>query len=159
MKTVAEDLRQRYAEALAAIFGPSGECYGSNPLHCECGPHAGVPAKFDRLADAVLAVRDEELGRLREENATLLIGADPSRMAAGKRIVDSLTRLVRIELDDARADRDRWRERAETAERRLAAIRKYISEDFRFWCSPLGVAKQYADALVDFIDREDPDRG
>ncbi|MFI7644088.1 hypothetical protein [Nonomuraea sp. NPDC049400] len=111
----------------------------------------------DIILDALVAVRDEELERLREENAALLIGADPSRMAAGRRIVDSLTRLVRIERDDARADRDRWRERAETAERRLANVRRYINEDFRFWCSPLGVAKQYADALIDYIDREPAD--
>jgi hypothetical protein len=48
-----------------------------------------------------------------------------------------------------------WRERAETAERQLAEIRRYIDEDFRFWCSPHGVAGRYAKDLVDFIDRLD----
>lgn len=44
--------------------------------------------------------------------------------------------------------------RAEQAEAAIARIRKYINENFRFWCSPFGVAAQYAKALTEFIDRE-----
>jgi hypothetical protein len=51
-----------------------------------------------------------------------------------------------------------WQRATEQAEGRLEAVRKYIDEDFRFWRSPAGVAGQYARALIDFIDREDPDR-
>ncbi|MEU4576649.1 hypothetical protein [Nonomuraea sp. NPDC023979] len=105
---MSENLRQRYAEALAA----------TNTLD---------DIDLAHTLDLVIAVRDEELERLREENAALLIGANPSKIAAGKRIVDSLTKLVRIERDDARADRDRWRDRAERAERERDALRQSIA--------------------------------
>jgi chromosome segregation ATPase len=58
----------------------------------------------------------------------------------------------------AREQRDMWQRATEQAEGRLEAVRKYIDEDFRFWRSPAGAAGQYARALIDFIDREDPDR-
>ncbi|WP_101784249.1 hypothetical protein [Nonomuraea indica] len=45
------------------------------------------------------------------------------------------------------------RARAERAEAAIARIRSYIDEDFRFWCSPFSVASQYAQRLLDFIDR------
>lgn len=104
------DLRQRYAEAIVASLAQAS---ASPALANEV-----VAAAF-AAADAVLA----ELNSLREENAGLLMAVSPSKVKAGRRIVDSLTRIVRIERDDARADRDRWRERAEKAEAELASAR------------------------------------
>lgn len=45
-----------------------------------------------------------------------------------------------------------WRERAETAEREVAAARKYAAEMQEF-CSPHGVSVHYADQLIEAMDR------
>lgn len=45
-----------------------------------------------------------------------------------------------------------WRQRAETAEREVAAARRYAAE-MREFCSPHGVAIHYADQLIQFMDR------
>lgn len=45
-----------------------------------------------------------------------------------------------------------WRERAETAEREVAAARKYAA-DMRDFCSPHGVSVHYANQLVEVMDR------
>ncbi|TYB69707.1 hypothetical protein FXF51_05970 [Nonomuraea sp. PA05] len=71
-----------------------------------------------------------------------------------KAVAAELTRQ-RTRAEEAEQDRDHWRERAEKAERRLIEIRRYIDEDFRFWCSPNGVAGRYARDLVAYIDRLD----
>ncbi|MFD1940545.1 DUF6085 family protein [Nonomuraea mangrovi] len=59
-----------------------------------------------------------------------------------------------------RAERDIWKEcdekrwqQVRRAEAAVARIRAYIDQDFRFWCSPFGVAAQYANRLLAFIDR------
>lgn len=108
---MADNLRHRYASLVTEWFEP-GE-------------------RLARLA-ALLAVRDEEMERLREESAYCVEA-----------------------LNGAEDRRQMWRERAEKAERRNAEIRRYIDEDFRFWCSPHGVAGRYAGDLVAFIDRLD----
>lgn len=141
------DLRQRVAEAIAEKFtypvhrcdrdGENERVENAEPAdRIDQTPYVmGTAGDGCRsfwtptcaeLAEVVAAVRDEEMYRLRQETASLFIGADPSRVAAGKRIVDSLTRLVGIERDDARADRDRWRERAERAEAELASAQARI---------------------------------
>jgi hypothetical protein len=120
---VAEDLRQRIAEALA-----NAECE-KRPRCVNC------------MADAVMAVRDEELERLR------------SALAEYENTINWHTTChgcAKI-LDSAYAETMR----AETAERHKAEIRRYIDVKFRFWCSPNGVAAQYANDLVAFIDRLD----
>jgi len=45
-----------------------------------------------------------------------------------------------------------WRGRAEIAEREVAAARKYAAE-MRDFCSPHGVSVQYADQLIEVMDR------
>jgi hypothetical protein len=45
-----------------------------------------------------------------------------------------------------------WRERAEVAEREVAAARKYAAE-MRDFCSPHGVSVHYADQLIAAMDR------
>lgn len=141
---MADDIRRRYAEALAAKFTEPiyrSDKWGENEWvenpepadRIDQTPYVMVTAGDGRrsfwmptcaeLGEVVAAVRDEELEQLREENAALLIGADPSRVNAGKKIVDSLTRLARIERDDARADRDSWRERAYAAEAKTTVVR------------------------------------
>lgn len=107
---VAEDLRLRYAEALrtAADYAIVGE--------------ASAPSK---MLDAVMAVRDEEMERLR---------------ARATKFYDAIGRAV--------AERDEWRERAETAERE--------SEDRRLAYNAAnamaGVHKLRADRLKTELD-------
>lgn len=47
----------------------------------------------------------------------------------------------------------RLRARAEQAEARLARFRAYLDSDFRQWCSPHGVAAEYATRLIEVLDR------
>lgn len=199
---MADDLRHRYAEALAtaADFSIIGEWICCEPINldhdlCVKGDIARQMLRAvladdpDRLfvpsglVGAVMAVRDEELERLRAEveaddkaisdlntNVTLL----EKRAAAWReRAENAEAKLLAYESADSyvtsctscagHLDRERRQEeRAEDVERRLAEIRRYIDEDFRYWCSPNGVAVQYAKALLDLIDRnesQEPERG
>ena len=45
-----------------------------------------------------------------------------------------------------------WRERAEAAEREVAAARKFAGE-MRDFCSPHAIAADYADRLIEAMDR------
>ncbi|ETK36154.1 hypothetical protein [Microbispora sp. ATCC PTA-5024] len=40
-----------------------------------------------------------------------------------------------------------------SALRALARFRKFLDDDFRFWCSPNGIAARYAGDLIEHLDR------
>lgn len=164
---MADDLRQRYANAVLSALDE----WAHNP---------GDEGQFvGRMVHAVMAVRDEELEQLRYERRLLgaarmvldLVAAgdssrwDQARQGAedvAQRIVDEIGHPVTDEPalgPNYRVQIREWRERAEKAERRLAEFRRYIDEDFRFWCSPHGVAGRYARNLIDYLDRLDGQEG
>ena len=101
---MAEDLRQRVAEALA---------------HAECEKQ---PRCVDSMADAAMAVRDEEMEDLRAELTTVegqrddhrkalkSVGAERDRLREAARIVTENRWYERL------AQAEQWRERAEKAE-------------------------------------------
>jgi hypothetical protein len=102
---------------------------------------------------------------LRQSSAAWIVdflaSSDEDRLKAVAEFHDELARLRLIAgvnhglHRSAHEEADEWRERAETAERHKAEIRRFLDEDFRFWCSPYDVAAQYANDLVAFIDRLD----
>lgn len=112
---MAEDLRHRYAEALAAT--------------CRLHETVGGCDRCERRLAAVMAVRDEELEQLRYERRLLgaarmvldLVAAgDASRWGQARREAGDLAQRIVDEIGHPVTDEPalgpEWRERAETAE-------------------------------------------
>ena len=124
---MGDDLHRRYAEALA-----NAECE-KRPRCTNC------------MVDAVLAVRDEELGR--ERIAADVLGT--LLREEGEELSRALARAC-----GAEAELQTSQARAEKAEAKLARFRTFLDTDFRQWCSPYGVAGQYAKDLLEILDRD-----
>ncbi|MGA4989908.1 hypothetical protein [Nonomuraea bangladeshensis] len=136
---MSDDLRQRYAEALAAKF--------TEPVY-----------RCDRDGENEWVENPEPADRIGQTPYVMVTAGDGCRSFWTPSCAE-LAEVVAAVRDE---EMDSLRARAEEADRRLAEIRRYIDEDFRFWCSPHGVAGRYAKALLDFIDRlddQEPGRG
>lgn len=131
---MADDLRARYAEALAAAISRAPIVVLGDITDLGQPP---ATTEMD-LADAVMAVRDAELERLR-------VAVDPAKVDAVRRLVASATRLVQVERDDAR-------KRAEKAEAAVARVRALAA---RWGTTDPGLR----DELLAALDGEDGGRG
>ncbi|RXS84181.1 hypothetical protein EST92_11525 [Streptomyces sp. TM32] len=105
------------------------------------------------VADAVLAVRDRRMEQLAAGRATWKAKAeemerDRNRLATQ---VDQLISRLGKYANRGIANG----ERAGEAEATLARVREFVV-DMRDWCSPRGIAADYADRLLAVIDQPEP---
>ena len=138
------DLRRVYAEALAS----------TNTLD---------EIDLEHTLGLVLAARDDELERVR----TAFDLAEELRkkgQAKVRELTEENARL-RVERDSARESRDEthvwtntdWKERAEQAERSRDGWRETVgrvvilAKGMRMWCSPQGIAPDYADRIAEAV--------
>ncbi|GGS88368.1 hypothetical protein ACFFV7_51045 [Nonomuraea spiralis] len=98
----------------------------------------------ERCADAAMKAWGEQATMLCDHSQIIPIGA----------VVDAVLTVRDQDTETLRSENEDLRKRLGAAEANVARIRTYIDEKFRFWCSPFGVAAQYANDLISFIDRE-----
>lgn len=127
------DLRQRYADTISAVLGkPNGSAYQGT-----------LPA-------ALLAVRDEEMETLR---ARLLdyentLSWETSCLNCAAILDASVKETERAET--AEAEVESLRERIASSERALNRVIS-LAKSMREWCSPHGVATDYADRIAEAV--------
>lgn len=123
----------------------------------QCCADAALASRLDNMLanlDAHIEARAQQLAQplIAKAHADAFdeVKAAQDAQQRAEDLVAELRRQIRA-LD---RQRDGHQQRADKAEAVVERIRKYIDEEFRFWCSPHGVVADYAKALLDVIDRE-----
>ncbi len=112
------------------------------------------------LADAVMVAvrpeldrRDAEIRRLGEQNTLLIAMLEriPEVHMRFHVVGEELAEVCAdwccaCKFEQAEAERDQLKST-------MARFRTFLDGAFRFWCSPHGIAGQYADALIEELDR------
>jgi hypothetical protein len=104
-------------------------------------------------ANAMSGVHQRRADNLREQlnHANAALAGDNDAVAAFMADHEAKTQRVR-------EARDMWQREAEKTEAVIDRFRDFLDRDFRQWCSPNGVAAQYAGDLIGILDRmlDDP---
>ncbi|MFD8545608.1 hypothetical protein [Streptomyces sp. NPDC059649] len=160
---MTDDLRQRIEGALTAAAhqcdGACGlderACYDAHPItwSAMAAGTTHIDGPVTAITDTVLAIVQPELDRLRKDMrlwCDAVASAEKLRQHQAAD-ADRYEEQLRAERDDALADLFTEQCRKEDALATIDRVRA-LASDMRTWCSPHGIATDYAQRIDDAVD-------